>query len=66
MKRMPAEHAEHVGLSTTKEMERFMLEAVDRFWSEAETRFKEISVLNETNVFLIPMYCCEVEGFRKI
>ena len=34
-KRMPGEHAEDVGLSAIEEIKRCMLEAMNRFWSEA-------------------------------
>ena len=53
-KRMPGEHAENVGLSAIEEIKRFMLEAMDRFRSEAEKRFSEMCLLNEVFVFLNP------------
>jgi len=43
---MPGEYAEDVGLSTTEEIKRVMLKAVDRFRSKTEKRFSEINVLN--------------------
>ena len=36
-KKMPGEHAEDVGLSAVEEIKRCMLEAMDRFRSEAES-----------------------------
>ena len=41
-KKMPGKHAEDVGLSAVEEIKRCMLEAMDRFRSEAEKRFNEI------------------------
>ena len=51
---MPGEHAEDVGLSAVEEIKRCMLEAMDRFRSEAEKRFSEICMLNEVFGFLNP------------
>ena len=53
-KRMPGEHAEDVGLSGIEEIKRCMLEAIDRFRSEAEKRFSEMCLLNEVFGFLNP------------
>ena len=44
-KKIPGEHAEDVGLSDVEEIKRCMLEAMDRFRSEAEKRFSEICML---------------------
>ena len=41
------EHTEDVGLSAIEEIKRSMLEAMDRFPSEAEKRFSEMCLLNE-------------------
>ena len=43
-KKMPGEHAKDVGLSAVEEIKRCMLEAMDRFRSEAEKWFSEICV----------------------
>ena len=51
-KRMPGEHAEDVGLSAVEEIKRCMLEAMDRFRSEAEKRLSEMCLLNEVFGFL--------------
>ena len=51
-KRMPGEHAEDVGLSAIEEIKRCMLEAMDRFRSEAEKRFSEMCLLNKVFGFL--------------
>ena len=53
-KRMPGEPAEDVGLSAIEEIKRCMLEAMDRFRSEAEKRFSEMCLLNELFGFLNP------------
>ena len=53
-KKMPGEQAEDEGLSAAQEIKRCMLEAVDRFRNEAEKRFREMSMLNETFGFLNP------------
>ena len=53
-KRMPGEHAEDIGLSSMEEIKRCMLEAMDRFRSEAEKRFSEMCLLNEVFGFLNP------------
>ena len=53
-KRMPGEHAEDVGLSAIEEIKGCMLEAMDRFRSEAEKRFSEMCLLNEVFGFLNP------------
>ena len=53
-KRMPGEHAEDVGLSAIEEIKRCMLEAMDRFRSEAKKRFSEMCLLNEVFDFLNP------------
>ena len=49
---MSGKHAEDVGLSTVEEIKRCILEAMDRFRSEAEKRFSEICMLNEVFGFL--------------
>ena len=41
-KKMPGKHAEDVGFSAVEEIKRCMLEAIDRFRSEAEKRFSKI------------------------
>ena len=51
-KKMPGEHTEDVGLSAVEEIKKCMLEAMDRFQSEAEKRFSEICMLNEVFGFL--------------
>ena len=51
---MPGEHAEDVDLSVIEEIKRWMLEAMDRFRSEAEKRFREMCLLIEVFGFLNP------------
>ena len=51
---MPGEYAENIGLSAVEEIKRCMLEAMDRFRSEAEKRFCEMCLLNEVFGFLNP------------
>ena len=51
---MPGKNTEDVGLSAVEEIKRCMLEAMDRFRSEAEKRFSEICMLNEVFGFLNP------------
>ena len=51
-KKMPGKHAEDVGLSAVEEIKRCMLQAINRFWSQAEKRFCEICMLNEIFGFL--------------
>ena len=53
-KKMLGKHAEDVGLSVVEEIKRCILEAMDRFWSEAEKRFSEICMLNEVLAFFDP------------
>ena len=53
-KKMPGEHAEDVSLSAVEKINRCMLEAMDRFRSEAEKQFSEICKLNEVFGFLNP------------
>ena len=53
-KKMPGEHAEDVSLSAVEEIKSCMLEAMDRFRSEAEKWFSEICMLNEVFGFLNP------------
>ena len=53
-KKMPGGHAEDVGLLAVEEIERCMLEAIDRFQSEAEKEFSEICLLNKVFGFLNP------------
>ena len=50
-KKMPGEHAEDIGLSAVEEIKRWVLEAMDRFRSDAEKRFSEICMLNEIRLF---------------
>ena len=51
---MPGKHTVDVVLSAVEEMKRCMLEAMDRFRSEAEKRFSEVRSLNEVFGFLNP------------
>ena len=51
-KKMLGEHAEDISLSAAEEIKRCMLEAMDRFRSEAEKRFSEICMLKEVFGFL--------------
>ena len=44
-KKIPGEHAEDVGLSAVEKIKRCMLDTMERFRSEAEKRFSEISML---------------------
>ena len=53
-KRMPGEYAEDVGLSAVEEIKRCMLEAVDRFRSEAGKRWGRQTCLGRPNLFLAP------------
>ena len=50
--RMPGKHAEDAGLSVAEEVRRCMLQALDRFKVEAETRFTSIHYLNDMFGFL--------------
>ena len=62
-KKMPGEYAEDVGLSVVEGIKRCILEAKDRFWSEAEKRFSEICMLNEVCIRLLksPTRCFEAK-----
>ena len=53
-KKTPGEHAEDVGFSAVEKIKRRLLEAMDRFRSEAEKRLIEICMLNEVFGFLNP------------
>ena len=64
-KKMPGEHAENVGLSAVEEIKRSMLEAIDRFRSEAEKRFSEICMLNEVFGFLNPHALLRIEKEKR-
>ena len=62
---MLGEHAEDVGLSAVEEIKKCMLEAMDRFRSEAEKRFSEICILNEVFGFLNPYALLRSENIKK-
>ena len=62
---MPGQHAEDVGLSAVEEIKRCMLEAMDRFRSEAEKRFSEICMLNELFGFLNPHALLRSENIEE-
>ena len=62
---MPGEHAEDVDLSAIEEIKRCMLEAIDRFRSEAEKRFGEICMLNKVFVFLNPHALLRSKNIEK-
>ena len=64
-KKMPGKHAEDVGLSAVEEIKRCMLEAIDRFRSEAEKRFSEICMLNEVFGFLNPHALLRSENIEE-
>ena len=67
-KKMPGEHAKDLGLSAVEEIKRCMLEAMDRFRSEAEKRFSKICMLNAFNiqiVFLIPHALLRSENINE-
>ena len=51
---MSGQHAEEVGFSAIEEIKRCMLEAVDRFRSEAEKRFCEMCLPKGVFGFLNP------------
>ena len=65
-KKMPGEQSEDVGFSAVEEIKRCMLEAMDRFRSEAEKRFSEICLLNKVFGFLIPTRWCETKISKKL
>ena len=62
---MPGKHPEDVGLSAVEEIKRCMLEAMDRFRSEAEKRFSEICMLNEVFDFLNPYALLHSENIEE-
>ena len=62
---MPGEHAEGVGLSADEEIKTCMLEARDRFRSEAEKWFNEICMLNEVFGFLNPQALLRSEKIEE-
>ena len=62
---MPAEYAEDVGLSAVEEIKRCMLEAMDRFRSEAEKRFSEICMSNKIFGFLNPHALLRSENIEE-
>ena len=64
-KKMPGKHAEDVGLSAVEEIKRCMLQAINRFWSEAEKRFSEICMLNEVFGFLNPHALLRSENIEE-
>ena len=64
-KKIPGEHAGDVGLSAVEEIKRCMLEAMDRFRSEAEKRFSEICMLNEVFGFLNPHTLLRSENIEE-
>ena len=53
-KSMPGEYAEDVDLLAIEEIKRCILEAMDRFQSEAEERFSKMCLLNKVFGFLNP------------
>ena len=64
-KKMFGKHAEDVGLLAVEEIKRCMLEAMDRFRSEAEKRFSEICMLNEVFGFLNPHALLRSENIEE-
>ena len=64
-KMMPGGHAEDVGLSAVEEIKRCMLEAMDRFRSEAEKWLSEICMLNEVFGFLNPHALLRSENIEE-
>ena len=62
---MPGEYAEEVGLLAVEEIKRCMLEAMDRFRSEAEKRFSEIYMLNKIIRFLNPHALLQSENIEE-
>ena len=65
---MPGKHAEDVGLAAVEEIKRCMLEAMDRFRSEAKKQISEICVLNEVFGLLNPHMLLRIKNieFKKI
>ena len=63
-KKMPGKHAEDVGLADVEEIKRCMLEAVDRFRSEAEKQISEICVLNEVFGLLNPHMLLRIKNIE--
>ena len=64
-KKMPGKHAEDLDLSVVEKIKRCMLEAMDRFRSEAEKRFSEICMLNEVFGFLNPHALLRSENIEE-
>ena len=64
-KKMPGEHAEDVGYSAVEEIKRCILEAMDRFRSEAEKQFSEICMLNKVFGFLNPHALLRSENIEE-
>ena len=62
---MPGEHAEDVGFLGVEEIKRCMLEAMERFRSEAEKRFSEICMLNKIFGFLNPHALLRSENIEE-
>ena len=65
-KKMTGEHSEEVSLSAVEEIKRCMLEATNRFRSEAEKRFSEICMLNEVFGFLNPHALLRSENTEEV
>ena len=64
-KKMLGEHAEDEGFSAVEEIKRCMLEAMDRFRSEAEKWFSEICMLIEVFGFLNPHALLRSKNIEK-
>ena len=64
-KKMLCKHAEDVGFSAVEIIKRCMLEAMDRFQSEAEKRFSEICMLNEVFGFFDPHALLRSENIEE-
>ena len=62
---MSGEHAEDVGQPPLEEIKRCMLEAMDRFRSKAEKRFKEICMLYKVFGFLNPHAFLQSENIEE-
>ena len=62
---MLGKRAEEVSLSAVEEIKRCMLEAMDRFRSEAEKQFSEICMLNEVFGFLNPHALLRSENIKE-
>ena len=65
-KKMTGKHSEEVSLSAVEEIKRCMLEATNRFRSEAEKRFNEICMLNEVFGFLNPHALLRSENTEEV